>query len=434
MRIVDVIRKKRDGAELTREELALLVEGYGRNEVSDYQAAAFLMAVYFQSLSDSELADLTDLYVRSGVTVDLSELPGVKVDKHSTGGVGDKASLVVAPIVAAAGCRVPMISGRGLAHTGGTVDKLESIPGFNTALSMEQFEQALRTTGCAIIAQTAELAPADGKLYSLRDATGTVESIPLIAASIMSKKLVEGIDALLLDVKTGSGAFMKKQTEARRLAQAMVTIGRRMGKRMLALITDMDQPLGNAVGNALEVMEAVNTLQGKGPPDLTELSLELAARMLALADPNRSGEEARELANSLLADGSALAKFRQIIEAQGGDAGVIDAFERLPTASAGHSITTPRSGYVTQVNAEEIGMAAVLLGAGRERLDSAIDHAVGIVVERKVGEQVEAGESLCTLYYNDERGLEEVVQMVEDAFHIASVAPEPRPLIYEVIQ
>ncbi len=434
MRIVDVIRKKRDGAELTREELALLVEGYGRNEVSDYQAAAFLMAVYFQSLSDSELADLTDLYVRSGVTVDLSELPGVKVDKHSTGGVGDKTSLVVAPIVAAAGYRVPMISGRGLAHTGGTVDKLESIPGLNTALSMEQFQQALRTTGCAIIAQTAELAPADGKLYSLRDATGTVESIPLIAASIMSKKLVEGIDALLLDVKTGSGAFMKKQTEARRLAQAMVTIGRRMGKRMLALITDMDQPLGNAVGNALEVMEAVNTLQGKGPPDLTELSLELAARMLALADPSRSGEEARELANSLLADGSALAKFRQIIEAQGGDAGVIDAFERLPTASAGHSITTPRSGYVTQVNAEEIGMAAVLLGAGRERLDSAIDHAVGIVVERKVGEQVEAGESLCTLYYNDERGLEEAVQMVEDAFHIASVAPEPRPLIYEVIQ
>ena len=434
MRIVDVIRKKRDGAELTREELALLVEGYGRNEVSDYQAAAFLMAVYFQSLSDSELADLTDLYVRSGVTVDLSELPGVKVDKHSTGGVGDKTSLVVAPIVAAAGYRVPMISGRGLAHTGGTVDKLESIPGFNTALSMEQFQQALRTTGCAIIAQTAELAPADGKLYSLRDATGTVESIPLIAASIMSKKLVEGIDALLLDVKTGSGAFMKKQTEARRLAQAMVTIGRRMGKRMLALITDMDQPLGNAVGNALEVMEAVNTLQGKGPPDLTELSLELAARMLALADPSRSGEEARELANSLLADGSALAKFRQIIEAQGGDAGVIDAFERLPTASAGHSITTPRSGYVTQVNAEEIGMAAVLLGAGRERLDSAIDHAVGIVVERKVGEQVEASCSLCTLYYNDERGLEEAVQMVEDAFHIASVAPEPRPLIYEVIQ
>ncbi len=434
MRIVDVIRKKRDGAELTREELALLVEGYGRNEVSDYQAAAFLMAVYFQSLSDSELADLTDLYVRSGVTVDLSELPGVKVDKHSTGGVGDKTSLVVAPIVAAAGCRVPMISGRGLAHTGGTVDKLESIPGFNTALSMEQFEQVLRTTGCAIIAQTAELAPADGKLYSLRDATGTVESIPLIAASIMSKKLVEGIDALLLDVKTGSGAFMKRQTEARRLAQAMVTIGRRMGKRMLPLITDMDQPLGNAVGNALEVMEAINTLQGKGPPDLTELSLELAARMLALADPNRSGEEAREMANSLLADGSALAKFRQIIEAQGGDAGVIEAFDRLPTAAAGHSITTPRSGYVTQVNAEDIGMAAVLLGAGRERLDSKIDHAVGIVVERKVGEQVEAGESLCTLYYNDERGLEEAVQMVEDAFHIASAPPEPRSLIYEVIQ
>ena len=434
MRIVDVIRKKREGAELPREELALLVEGYAHSEVSDYQAAAFLMAVYFQSLSDSELANLTDLYVRSGETVDLSDLPGAKVDKHSTGGVGDKTSLVVAPIVAAAGCVVPMTSGRGLAHTGGTVDKLESIPGFNTNLSIEQFKQVLGTTGCAIISPTAELAPADGKLYALRGATATVESVPLIAASIMSKKLAEGVDALLLDVKTGSGAFMKKQTEARRLAQTMVTIGRRMGKRVLALITDMDQPLGNAVGNALEVMEAVNTLKGSGPPDLTELSLELAARLLTLADPSRSSESSRELAHSLLANSSALAKFQQIIEAQGGDSGVIEAFERLPTASAAHSITTPRSGYVTRVDAEEIGTAAMLLGAGREQLDSTIDHAVGIVVERKVGEQVEAGESLCTLYYNNDRGLEEAVQMVEDAFHIASVAPEPRPLIYEVIQ
>ena len=411
-----------------------MVEGYAGNGVSDYQAAAFLMAVYFQSLSDSELADLTDLYVRSGAPVDLSDVPGVKVDKHSTGGVGDKTSLVLAPLVAAAGYLVPMISGRGLAHTGGTVDKLESIPGFNTNLSVEQFKQVLGASGCAIVGQTAELAPADRKLYALRDATATVESIPLIAASIMSKKLMGGVDALLLDVKTGSGAFVKKQTEARRLAQTMVAIGRRMGKRVLALITDMDQPLGNAVGNALEVMEAVNTLKGQGPPDLTELSVELAARMIPLVDPNRSTESARELAQSLLADGSALAKFRQIIEAQGGDAGVLEAFERLPTASAAHSITTPRSGYVTRVNAEDIGVAAMLLGAGRERLDSTIDHAVGIVVERKVGEQVQAGEPLCTLYYNDERGLEEAVQMVEDAFHIASTAPEPRPLIFEIIQ
>ncbi len=434
MRIIDIIRKKRDGGELTREELAAVVEGYTRGDVPDYQAAAFFMAVYFQSLSDGELADLTELYVRSGEMVDLSDVPGGKVDKHSTGGVGDKTSLIIAPIVAAAGCVVPMISGRGLAHTGGTLDKLESIPGFRTNLSLDEFRQAVRAAGCAMIGQTEQLVPADRKIYALRDITGTVESIPLIAASIMSKKLAEGVDALLLDVKVGSGAFMKKQTDARKLAHAMVAIGRRMGKRMMALLTDMDQPLGNAIGNALEVMEALETLKGKGPVDLANLSVELAARMIVLADPNRTVESAREQAQTVLADGTALAKFRQVIETQGGDPGVIDAYEQFPTASAERAITTPRAGYVARIDAEGMGLAAMLLGAGRERLDSAIDPAVGIVVEHKVGEQVAEGDILCTLYYNAEDKLEEAVETVEDAFRISSAAPEPRPLIYEIIQ
>ncbi len=434
MRITDLIRKKRDGEELSREELASLVEGYTREEIPDYQMVAFLMAVYFQNLSDGELFDLTDLYIRSGANVDLSDLSGFKVDKHSTGGVGDKTSLVLAPLVAAAGCLVPMISGRGLGHTGGTLDKLESIPGFNTSLSIEQFKAALRTAGCAMIGQTAELVPADRKIYALRDATATVESIPLIVASIMSKKLAEGADGLVLDVKVGSGAFMKKQTDARRLAHSMVTIGRRMGKRMMALITDMDQPLGNAVGNALEVMEAIETLKGKGPADLTELTVELAARMLILAEPGRTVESAREQIQTLLQDGTALAKFRQMVETQGGDPAVIEAYDRLPTASADYAITTPRAGYVSRIDAEGVGTAAMLLGAGRERLDSTIDHGVGIVVERKVGEQLQSGDTLCTLYYNDEARLEEAVQTVEDAFHISSAAPELRPLIYEMIQ
>jgi pyrimidine-nucleoside phosphorylase len=434
MRIIDIIRKKRDGGELSREELAAVVDGYTRGEVPDYQAAAFFMAVYFQSLSYAELADLTDLYVRSGALVDLSDIPGAKVDKHSTGGVGDKTSLIVAPVVAAAGYIVPMISGRGLAHTGGTLDKLESIPGFRTNLTMEEFKQALRTTGCGMIGQTDELVPADRKIYALRDTSGTVESIPLIAASIMSKKLVEGVDGLVLDVKLGSGAFMKKQTEARRLAQSMVAIGRRMGKRMIALLTDMDQPVGNAIGNALEVMECVETLKGKGPADLLELAVELSARMIVLADSSRTVESAREQATALINDGSALAKFRQIIENQGGNAAFIDAYDLLPTASADFAIKTPRNGFVARIDAEGMGRAAMLLGAGRERLDSPIDPAVGIVIEHKVGEEVAENDVLCTLYYNSPEHLEEAVETVEDAFHISTTAPEPRPLIYESIQ
>jgi pyrimidine-nucleoside phosphorylase/thymidine phosphorylase len=434
MRTVDVIRKKRDGGELSREELAHIVEGYTKGEVPDYQVSAFLMAVYFSGLQDNEVGDLTDLIMCSGVKLDLSAIPGVKVDKHSTGGVGDKTSLIVAPLVAAAGVLVPMISGRGLGHTGGTLDKLESIPGFNTRLTTDEFRAALSAVGSALVGQTDELAPADRLLYALRDATATVESIPLIAASIMSKKMVEGIDALVLDVKTGSGAFMKKQTDARRLAQAMVAIGRRMSKKVIALITDMDQPLGNAVGNSLEVMEAVNTLRNQGPADLTELSIELSARMLMLADADKTYEQANEQCKALLENGQALEKFRQMIAQQGGDATVIDAFEKLPTSSAEYSVTSPRGGFVSRIQAEEIGTAAMLLGAGREKLDSKIDHGVGIVLERKVGERVEAGEALCTLYYNNDALLEEATEMVENSFRIAATAPESKPLIYEIIQ
>ncbi len=434
MRTVDIIRKKRDGGELSREELAHVIEGYTKKQVPDYQVSSFLMAVYFAGLSETEVADLTDVIMRSGVVVDLSAIPGVKVDKHSTGGVGDKTSLIVAPVVAAAGVHVPMISGRGLGHTGGTLDKLESIPGFNTRLTTEQFREGLSSVGAALVGQTDELAPADRALYALRDATGTVESIPLIAASIMSKKMVEGIDALVLDVKTGSGAFMKKQTDARRLAQAMVSIGRRMNKRVLALITDMDQPLGNAVGNSLEVMEAINTLRNQGPPDLTELSVELSARMLMLADSAKSYDQAREQCTTLLENGQALEKFKQLVANQGGDAGVVDAFEKLPTSSAEYTVASPRGGFVSRIQAEDIGTAAMLLGAGRETVDSKIDHGVGIVLERKVGERVESGDTLCTLYYNSDEHLEEATQMVEDSFRIAAAAPEAKPLIYEIIQ
>jgi pyrimidine-nucleoside phosphorylase len=434
MRTVDIIRKKRDGGELSREELAHIIEGYTKSQVPDYQVSSFLMAVYFAGLSEIEVADLTDVIMRSGVVLDLSAIPGVKVDKHSTGGVGDKTSLIVAPVVAAAGVLVPMISGRGLGHTGGTLDKLESIPGFNTRLTTDQFREALSTVGSALVGQTDELAPADRLLYALRDATGTVESIPLIAASIMSKKMVEGIDALVLDVKTGSGAFMKKQTDARRLAQAMVSIGRRMNKRVLALITDMDQPLGNAVGNSLEVMEAINTLRNQGPPDLTELSVELSARMLMLADSGKTYEQAREQCQALLENGQALEKFKQMVAHQSGDVTVIDAFEKLPTSSSEYSVTSPRAGFVSRIQAEDVGTAAMLLGAGREKVDSKIDHGVGIVLERKVGERVESGDTLCTLYYNSDEHLEEATQMVEDSFRIAAAAPEAKPLIYEIIQ
>jgi pyrimidine-nucleoside phosphorylase len=433
MRTVDLIHRKRDGEELSPEEIATLVDGYSRNEIPDYQMSAFLMAVFFSGMSDREVSALTECIIRSGELVDLSSIPGVKVDKHSTGGVGDKTSLISAPLAASAGVIVPMISGRGLGHTGGTLDKLESIPGFRTDLSIDEFREQLAKHGLAFIGQTPEITPADGKLYSLRDATSTVESIPLIASSIMSKKLAVGLDAIVLDVKVGNGAFMKRQVDARRLAQMMVGIGRRMDKRVQALITDMNQPLGYAVGNALEVMEVSQTLQNAGPTDLTRISLELAARMIFLAKIVPTLDEGRELAQQKLLDGSGYRKFKDVIEAQGGNPQVLDRFELLPNATGVREIASPRAGYVSAIDAEDIGMASSMIGAGRNTKEDSIDPAVGVILEVKTGQKIEAGAVLCRLYYTREENLEEAAEQIEDAFRISATPPEERELILEVV-
>ena len=433
MRTVDLIQRKRDGEELAPEEIEFLVDGYTRGEIPDYQMSAFLMAVFFAGMSDREVSRLTECMLRSGDTVDLSNVPGVKVDKHSTGGVGDKTSMIVAPLAAAAGVVVPMMSGRSLGHTGGTLDKLESIPGLHTDLSAEDFSKQLAELGLCFIGQTDRLAPADRKLYSLRDVTATVESIPLISSSIMSKKLAEGLDALVLDVKVGSGAFMKKQVDARRLAQTMVGIGRRMDKKVQALITDMNQPLGFAVGNALEIMEVSQTLQNAGPADLTKLSLELAARMIHLGKKAGSLDEARRTAEKHLVDGSAYQKFKKVVQAQGGNPQALDRFELLPNATGMREVSSPRGGYVTSIDAEDIGIASNMIGAGREKKDDPIDPAVGIILEVKIGEKVEAGSILCRLYYTKEDRVEEAAEMVEDAFRISAQRPDERELILEVV-
>ena len=433
MRTVDLIQKKRDGAELSPEEISYLVDGYTRGEIPDYQMSAFLMAVFFSGMTDREVSRLTESMMSSGEVLDLSDIPGVKVDKHSTGGVGDKTTLVVAPLAAAAGVVVPTMGGRGLGHTGGTVDKLESIPGMRTNLSADEFKNQLATVGLCFVGQTAELAPADGGLYALRDVTATVESIPLIASSIMSKKLAEGVDALVLDVKVGNGAFMKKQVDARRLAQMMVGIGRRVDKRVQALITDMNQPLGYAVGNALEVMEASQTLQNAGPSDLTRLCIELAARMIFVGKQSPSLEEARRLAEKKLVDGSGYQKFKQAVQAQGGNPQALDEFSLLPNATGMREVTSPRGGYVSVINAQDIGQASNMIGAGRERKEDTVDPAVGVILEVKVGEKVEAGSVLCRLYYTKEDHVEEAAEMVEDAFRISGQRPDDRELILEVV-
>ena len=433
MRTVDLIQRKRDGEELAPEEIEFLVEGYTNGDIPDYQMSSFLMAVFFSGMSDREVSRLTECMLRSGDTVDLSSIPGMKVDKHSTGGVGDKTSLIVAPLAAAAGVVVPMMSGRALGHTGGTLDKLESIPGFRTSLTAEEFEKQLSELGLCFIGQTDRLAPADRKLYALRDVTATVESIPLISSSIMSKKLAEGVDALVLDVKVGSGAFMKKQVDARRLAQMMQGIGRRLDKKVVALITDMSQPLGYAVGNALEVMEASQTLQNAGPTDLTKLSIELAARMIYLGKKAASLEEARRLAEEKLVDGSGYKKLKQVVAAQGGNPQALDKFELLPNATGMREVASPRGGYVSSINAEDIGAASNMIGAGRDKKEDSIDPAVGIILEVKAGEKVDAGSVLCRLYYTKEDRVEEAAEMVEDAFRISAQKPEERELILEVV-
>jgi pyrimidine-nucleoside phosphorylase/thymidine phosphorylase len=433
MRTVDLIHKKRDGEELTAEEISYLVESYNADAIPDYQISAFLMAVYFAGMSDREVSALTDSIVRTGETVDLSSIPGVKVDKHSTGGVGDKTTLIVAPLAASCGVIVPKVTGRALGHTGGTLDKLESIPGMRTDLSVDEFRTQLREVGVAFIGQSAKIAPADGKLYSLRDVTATVESIPLIASSIMSKKLSVGSDALVLDVKVGAGAFMKRQTDARKLAQMMVGIGRRVDRRVQALITDMNQPLGYAVGNAVEVMEVSQVLHNEGPDDLKRLSLELAARMVFLAKLVPSLDDAREMVLQKLADGSAFRKFRDVVIAQGGDPKSLDKFELLPNATGMREISSPRAGYVTAIDAEDIGAASGLMGASRDKKEDKIDPAVGVILEAKIGDKVEAGSVLCRLYYTREEGVDEAADMVEDAFRISSQKPDERELILEVV-
>jgi pyrimidine-nucleoside phosphorylase/thymidine phosphorylase len=433
MRTVDLIQRKRDGEELSAEEIRHLIEGYTGGSIPDYQVSAWLMAVYHSSMTDREVDALTEAMIASGQRLDLSDIPGMKVDKHSTGGVGDKTSLISAPIAAAAGVIVPMISGRALGHTGGTLDKLESIPGFRTDWAVDEFKDLLRRTGLAFIGQTTELAPADGKLYALRDVTATVESTPLIASSIMSKKLAMGLDALVLDVKVGSGAFMKRQVDARRLGQMMVGIGRRQDRRVQALVTDMNQPLGYAVGNALEVMEVSQTLQNAGPVDLTRLSLELASRMIFLAKLTKTIEEARELAQSKLLDGSGYRKFKEVIAAQGGNPQVLDRFELLPNATGAREITCPRAGYISAIDAELIGRASAMIGAGRDRKEDTIDPAVGVILEAKVGQKMDAGSVLCRIYYTSDERVEDAAEIVEDAFRISGNAPDERDLILEVV-
>jgi pyrimidine-nucleoside phosphorylase len=419
----DLIRKKRDGLALTREGIFDFVSRYTRGEIPDYQASALLMAIFFRGLDVRETADLTEAMMRSGEVLDFSEIPLPKVDKHSTGGVGDKTSLIIAPVAAAGGLAVPMVSGRGLGHTGGTLDKLESIPGFNTRLSLREFRRVVAGCGLGLIGQTEEFAPADRKLYALRDVTATVESLPLICASILSKKLAEGIGALVLDVKTGSGAFMKKLEDSRALAERMVGIGTACGTKVRALLTDMNQPLGNAVGNALEVTESLETLKGRGPRDLVEISRQLTAHMFVLGGVEKSLDGARTRFDAILASGKGVEKFAQAIAAQGGDARVVEDYSRLPAAGHEDAFVASEDGYLAEIEAETIGRASMVLGAGRERLNSVIDPAVGLVFEKKVSDPVSAGERICALFVNDRARLERARPLLAQAIKIS-----PRPV------
>src|SRR6202142_284815 len=433
MRTADLIHRKRDAEELSPEEIASLVEGYTRGDVPDYQMSAFLMATYFAGMTDHEVSALADCLVRSGDTLDLSAIPGPKVDKHSTGGVGDKTSLIAAPLAAAAGVIVPMISTRPTGHAGVTLDKLEAIPGFRTDLSIDDFKAQLAKTGLAFTSQAGELAPTDTRLYALREATATIGSIPVLAAWIMAQNMAAGLDAVGLDVKVGSGAVTKRQVDARRLAQLMVGVGRRLDKRVQALITDMNQPLGYAIGNALEVMEVSQTLQNVGPTDLTRLSLELAARMIFLGKITPTLEDARELAQKKLLDGSGYRKLKEVIGAQGGNPAVLDRFDLLPNATGAREITSPRAGYISAIDAELIGQASGMIGASRDTKEDSIDPAVGVILEVKSGQKVDSGGVLCRLYYTSEEHVEEAAQLVEDAFRISGTPPEERALILEVV-
>ena len=433
MRTVDVIIRKRDGGVLTHDQIKDFVQGVTAGNVPDYQASALLMAMFCRGMSPDETGWLTDAMAGSGIRLDLSDVPGVKVDKHSTGGVGDKTSLIVAPLAATCGVVVPMLTGRGLGHTGGTLDKLESIPGFRIYASIEEMKRMLRTTGCVMLGQTSEMAPADKKLYALRDVTGTIESLPLITASIMSKKIAEGIDGLVLDVKTGRGAFVKSAEESRRLAHALVSVGNASGIRTQAVITVADAPLGRAVGNALEVIECLEVLKGGGPSDLIAIAVELAARMLVLGRVTVDQADAERRLRGALASGAALERFRRILEQQGGDPRVIDDYARLPTAAVQHVVTASREGYIGALDAELVGLASMALGAGRSRVDDAIDPAVGITVLAKPGERVGKGDGVLALHYRDSAGLAAAVPLATRAIAVDDVPPVLRqPILAHV--
>nr|7M7K_B Chain B, Pyrimidine-nucleoside phosphorylase [Parageobacillus thermoglucosidasius] len=429
---VDLIAKKRDGYELSKEEIDFIIRGYTNGDIPDYQMSAFAMAVFFRGMTEEETAALTMAMVRSGDVIDLSKIEGMKVDKHSTGGVGDTTTLVLGPLVASVGVPVAKMSGRGLGHTGGTIDKLESVPGFHVEIDNEQFIELVNKNKIAIIGQTGNLTPADKKLYALRDVTATVDSIPLIASSIMSKKIAAGADAIVLDVKTGAGAFMKDFAGAKRLATAMVEIGKRVGRKTMAVISDMSQPLGYAVGNALEVKEAIDTLKGKGPEDLQELCLTLGSYMVYLAEKASSLEEARALLEASIREGKALETFKVFLSAQGGDASVVDDPTKLPQAKYRWELEAPEDGYVAEIVADEVGTAAMLLGAGRATKEATIDLSVGLVLHKKVGDAVKKGESLVTIYSNTEN-IEEVKQKLAKSIRLSSIPVAKPTLIYETI-
>lgn len=429
MRMYDLIMKKRNSLELSKEEISYIIKEYVAGNIPDYQMSAFLMTIYFKGMSKEETLCITMEVAHSGDMVDLSSIKGVKVDKHSTGGVGDKTTLIIAPIVASLGVKVAKMSGRGLGHTGGTVDKLESIPNFKTILSREEFFNIVNKIGVSVIGQSGNLAPADKKLYALRDVTATVDSIPLIAISIMSKKLAAGNDCILLDVKTGSGAFMKTVDSAIELAKEMVDIGSNAGKNTLALITDMDIPLGYNIGNSLEVIEAVETLRGRGPKDLTEVCIQLSANMLYLAGKG-SIEECIHLANRAIEDGSAYNKFIEMVEAQGGDSNVIKDVDKFEKSKYAFEVKSEYSGYIHSMDTESLGIASVMLGAGRETKDSIIDFSAGIIINKKYGEYTEAGEVLATMYANDESLFEAAAKKYLEAIEIKNTRPEIKPLIY----
>ncbi|MCG2215603.1 pyrimidine-nucleoside phosphorylase [Staphylococcus epidermidis] len=431
MRMIDIIEKKRDGKSLTKEEIEFFVNGYTHGEVPDYQASSLAMAIFFQDMNDEERAALTMSMVNSGEKIDLSDINGIKVDKHSTGGVGDTTTLVLAPLVAAVGVPVAKMSGRGLGHTGGTIDKLESVKGFNVEISEKDFIKLVNDNQVAVIGQSGNLTPADKKLYALRDVTGTVNSIPLIASSIMSKKIAAGADAIVLDVKTGSGAFMKTLDDAEALAHAMVRIGNNVGRNTMAIISDMSQPLGNAIGNALELKEAIATLKGNGPKDLTELVLTLGSQMVVLAEQATSLDKARQMLIDAIKTGKALNKFKTFLSNQGGDDSIVDSPEKLPSAKYQVEFKAKKDGYITEIIANEIGVASMMLGAGRQTKEDVIDLGVGIVLNKKVGEHVEKGENILTIHTNTKE-IDDILYKLDNSITIESKGEAPT-LIHKII-